>query len=92
MNKKLIEYVALEPSLKGSHYKILLLLSIRPCNQSFISSSLGIKKQNINKCFKELLDFGLIEVDRIEGRNKFYKVISDVSKINDLPLKGQLHF
>jgi predicted transcriptional regulator len=92
MNKKLMEYVALDPSLKGYHYKILLLLSLEPRTQSYISSSLGVRKQNINKHFKELVDLGLIEVDRIEGRNKFYRVISDVSKINELPLRGQLHF
>lgn len=83
MDKNFIEYIALEPSLKGSHYRILLILSVKPCNQSFIAKLLGIKKQNVNKCFKELLDFGLIEVDRIEGRNKFYKVISHVPKLSN---------
>ena len=47
------------------HYKVLLLLETKPMTQAQVSEILKIKKQNIK--------MGLLEVDRIEGRNQFLR-------------------
>ena len=38
-----------------------------------LSEILKIKKQNINKYVSDLKKMGLLEVDRIEGRNQFLR-------------------
>ena len=50
------------------HYKVLLLLETKQ-----VSEILKIKKQNINKYVSDLKKMGLLEVDRIEGRNQFLR-------------------
>ena len=55
------------------HYKVLLLLETKPMTQAQVSEILKIKKQNINKYVSDLKKMGLLEVDRIEGRNQFLR-------------------
>lgn len=62
------------------HYKILMLLAVSSMTQSQIADVLKVKKQNINKYVSELLKYGLLEVDRIEGKNKFIKATNTFPK------------
>lgn len=55
-------------------YRILFLLHIGSYTQVQMSSLLNVSKQNINRYIKELLNLQLIVVDRVEGRNKFFKL------------------
>ena len=55
------------------HYKVLLLLETKAMTQAQVSEILKIKKQNINKYVSDLKKMGLLEVDRIEGRNQFLR-------------------
>ena len=65
------------------HYKILLLLAVQPMTQAQIADFLQTKKQNINKYASELTKLGLLEVDRIEGKNKFLKAVNSFPKANE---------
>ncbi|MBQ1392432.1 MAG: MarR family transcriptional regulator, partial [Lachnospiraceae bacterium] len=51
--------------------------------QAQIADFLQIKKQNINKYVVELTKMGLLEVDRIEGRNKFLKAVNTFPKASE---------
>ncbi|MBQ5560273.1 MAG: helix-turn-helix transcriptional regulator, partial [Lachnospiraceae bacterium] len=53
--------------------KVLLLLETKAMTQAQVSEILKIKKQNINKYVSDLKKMGLLEVDRIEGRNQFLR-------------------
>lgn len=91
MTKSLTEYlghIALM-DLKAVEYKTLLLILDKPQTQMMICTKLGICKQNINKAFKTLEQYGLIEIDKVEGRNKFYKSITDLDKL-DRVMPGQM--
>ena len=65
------------------HYKVLLLLAVQTMTQAQIADFLQIKKQNINKYVVELTKMGLLEVDRIEGRNKFLKAVNSFPKVSE---------
>lgn len=85
-----LEYIALR-ELTTYHYKTLLILVDKPQTQSMISDVLGVKKQNLNKIMRELEQAGFVEVDRVEGRNKFYRAVLDLDRLqNTLP--GQVKF
>lgn len=62
------------------HYKILMLLTVQPMTQSQIADTLKVKRQNINRYVSELLKYGLLEVDKIEGKNKFIKATNTYPK------------
>jgi DNA-binding MarR family transcriptional regulator len=79
VDEKYMEYLACL-NLTSYHYKILLLLNVRPYNQAAIADILKSQRQNIFRSIKKLEAKGLIEVDRLEGRNKFYKVIRVFTK------------
>ncbi len=81
MNLEYLQHIALAELSSTYSYKILLLLLTKEYTQSQLCSILNIKKQNILKYVKELEHLNLIEVDRIEGRNKFYKAITDLEKL-----------
>ncbi|HBJ2623689.1 winged helix-turn-helix transcriptional regulator (plasmid) [Clostridium botulinum] len=81
MNLEYLQHIALAELSSTYSYKILLLLLTKEYTQSQLCSILNIKKQNILKYIKELEHLNLIEVDRIEGRNKFYKAITDLEKL-----------
>lgn len=80
-----------QQELTTYHYKTLLILFEKPQTQSMICEKLNIRKQNINKIIRKLEQGGFIELDRVEGRNKFYKVVTDIKQINNV-LPGQVKF
>ena len=91
MNKKEIEYLIYIATLdlNAYDYKVLLLLLERTYNQATLADVLRTKRQSIHKCVKELEAKNLIEVDRMEGRNKFYRIVTDLEKLNRM-IPGQL--
>lgn len=91
MNKKDAEYLKILAlmDLKTYHYKILLILNSEPQNQAQIAKILNIQKQNIYKYIKYLERLNLIEVDRVEGKNKFYRIISNSDHIKNV-IPGQI--
>lgn len=75
--------------ISGQAFKILLILTIKESTQSKVQEYLNIKdKAQVNKIFKELSYKGLIEVSKVEGRNKFYKAITDIKRLN-INIPGQ---
>lgn len=90
MNKKEFDYLQYISMLDLTtyHYKILLQLIVRTQNQTQLVETLNIQKQNVYKYIKELEALNLVEIDRIEGRNKFYKAVIDLEKIVTL-IPGQ---
>lgn len=81
MDEKYIKYIT---SLKLSSvqcYRILLTLTVEKYTQAQLCTLLDIRNQHIARYVKELEFLKLIEVDRIEGRNKFYKAVTDLEKI-----------
>ncbi|WP_224383533.1 MarR family transcriptional regulator [Clostridium perfringens] len=91
MENKYLEHIAVTEGLKTYHYKVLMLLITNRFTQSEVSNILEVKKQNINKIFKELLDMGLIENSETIGRNKYFKAVTDIKKINS-NIPGQIKF
>ena len=83
MDKNYMEYLA-KLDLITYHYKLLLLLNIKPYNQSQLADQLQIQKQNVHKYIKTLEAMGLIEVDRVEGRNKFYKAVTNMKVLHEV--------
>ncbi|MDE6425470.1 MAG: MarR family transcriptional regulator [Ruminococcus sp.] len=71
-----------------------MLLLIKSYTQSQLAERLGLKRQNVHRCVKELEEHGYILVDRVEGRNKFIKANTSVKDIHkaDEQVKGQLMF
>ena len=55
------------------HYKVLLLLAVQTMTQAQIADFLQTQKQNVNKYVSDLIKLNLLEVARIEGKNKFLK-------------------
>ena len=55
------------------HYKILMLLAVHEMTQTQIADFLQTQKQNVNKYVSDLIKLNLLEVARIEGKNKFMK-------------------
>lgn len=84
MNKTELRYLVYIATLDLNtfDYKILLLLLEKPYNQATLASILQTNRQSIYKCIKKLEEKQLIEVDRTEGRNKFYRLITDLEKLN----------
>lgn len=91
MNNKEIEYLfyIANMDLSAYQYKVLLLLMEKPYNQAALASTLKTKRQNIHKCVKELEELGLIEIDRQEGRNKYYRAVTAPEKLN-VTIPGQI--
>lgn len=90
MNKKELDYLFYIATLdlNAYDYKVLLLLMEKPYNQATLADTLRTKRQSIHKCVKELEAMHLIEVDRQEGRNKYYRVVMDVEKLKQM-IPGQ---
>ncbi|MDT8718234.1 helix-turn-helix transcriptional regulator [Clostridium sp. 19966] len=74
------EYIAALKDLTTYHYKIWMLLKGKSYSQSQISKILYVDPQRINRAMKDLLKRGIVSVDRIEGRNKFFR-LTDIDKI-----------
>ena len=97
MKKQYFEILAKSDFATTYHYKIvLLLLAKETLTQGQLAKELNIKRQNVNRYVKELLEHGYITVERIEGKNKFLKVVTSIKdiqhkKLNE-PINGQLKF
>ena len=79
MNKKEINYLIYISTLdlNSYEYKILLLLLDKPLTQTSLADKLSSSRQYINKCVKDLEVKELINVDREEGRHKFYRAVNN---------------
>lgn len=88
MERKYLSYIA-RLDLKAYEYKILLMLLEKPYTQMNISVEIGIARQNVNKYIASLKRQGLLEVDRVEGRNKYYRPVTDMKKLVDI-MPGQI--
>ncbi|MGG5460819.1 winged helix-turn-helix domain-containing protein [Clostridium sp. B9] len=88
MDKKYFEHIANIKELGKYHYKVLLLLISEDYTQSDIKNLLGLKKQNVNRVFRELEKLGLIEIKEIKGSNKYYRLV-DVKRLK-LNIIGQM--
>lgn len=84
------DYIELISSMDLSRYqyKILLALAIKKQTQSRLSKTLNIHNANLTKPIKGLLALHLIEVDRIEGRNKYYRLQPDIRLVKEI-FEGQ---
>lgn len=87
INNNLIKALAELKGLTTYHYKIILyLMSEKESTQVKVAESLGVKRQNINKNFKDLESLDIIQISRVEGKNIFWKLNSNPK----LQIKGQL--
>ncbi|WP_298127145.1 transcriptional regulator [uncultured Clostridium sp.] len=81
MRVEYIEYLT-NLEISGQAFRVLLALNIKEYTQSQIREKLNIQdKAQVNKLFKDLIYKGLIEVTKVEGRNKFYRAITDVKSL-----------
>lgn len=89
-----LELLATSNFATAYHYRVIMLLLTGSYTQSQLAEKLGLKRQNVHRCVKELEEHGYILVDRVEGRNKFIKANTSVKSIRiaDSQLKGQLKF
>lgn len=89
-----LELLATSNFTTAYHYRVLMLLLTGSYTQSQLAEKLGLKRQNVHRCVKELEEHGYILVDRVEGRNKFIKANTSVKSIRsaDSQLEGQLKF
>ena len=76
-----------------AQYRILLLLwQGTPKTTTQMAQIIGVHKQALTGLLRELEADGHIEVDRIEGRNKFYRACPNRLKQTDEEHEGQLSF
>ncbi|MDE5834594.1 MAG: MarR family transcriptional regulator [Ruminococcus sp.] len=97
MKKQYFEILAKSDFATTYHYKIvLLLLATGALTQAQLADELNMKRQNVNRYVKDLLEHGYVTVERIEGRNKFLKVVTSIKDIrstnSDEVISGQLEF
>lgn len=87
-----LELLATSEFVTAYHYRVLILLLTGVYTQSQLADKLQMKRQNVHRCIKDLESHGYIEVDRIEGRNKFLKATTSVKKIlqTTSDIQGQL--
>lgn len=88
MDKKYFEHIANIKELGKYHYRVLLLLITDNYTQSDIRKLLNLKKQNVNRVFRDLEKLGLIEIKEIKGSNKYYRLV-DVKRLK-LNIIGQM--
>ena len=75
MKTEYIDYLT-TLDISGQSFRILLALNIKEHTQTQIQEKLNIQdKAQVNKLFKDLSNRGLIEISKVEGRNKFYKAV-----------------
>lgn len=95
LSTEYLETLAMSNFTTAYHYRVLMLLLTQSYTQAQLADKLGIKRQNVHRCVKELEEHGYILVDRVEGRNKFLKANTSVSSIRatlNEQVKGQLTF
>lgn len=86
-----VEYIEYLTSLdiSGQAFRILLALNTREYTQFQIQEKLSIQdKAQVNKLFKDLSNRGLIEISKVEGRNKFYRAITNIKRLK-INIPGQ---
>lgn len=88
MKTEYIDYLT-TLDISGQSFRILLALNIKEHTQTQIQEKLNIQdKAQVNKLFKDLSNRGLIEISKVEGRNKFYKSVKDVKRLR-INIPGQ---
>lgn len=90
MNKKELDYLFFIASLElsANEYRVLLLLLTKSNNQAGLMELLRVKRQSVNITVKGLESKNLIEVERQEGRNKYYRPVTDLERLQTM-LPGQ---
>ena len=86
-----LELIATSNFATSYHYRVLLLLLTGSYTQSQLAEKLGLKRQNVHRCVKELEQYGYILIDRVEGRNKFIKANMSVSIIRAAFVNGKIN-
>ena len=61
--------------LTATDYKVLLLLLSDKMSQAEIARCLGKQSQNVNRSISNLKSYGIVEVDSVDGRSRYYKVV-----------------
>ena len=88
MKTEYIDYLT-TLDISGQSFRILLALNIKEHTQTQIQEKLNIQdKAQVNKLFKDLSNRGLIEISKVEGRNKFCKAVKDVKRLR-INIPGQ---
>jgi DNA-binding transcriptional ArsR family regulator len=78
MKAKYLEHVAALDLKSVYSYRILLLLHAKKTYTLVqLAELFDVPRQNMTKPIKELLDNNLIELDRQEGKNKFYRAVNE---------------
>lgn len=90
MKAEYIKYLS-TVNLSGLCFRVLMLLILQSYTQSSIAILLHTDRQAINKTFNKLKEYGLIELVRKEGKNEFYKAVTDTKKLNVI-IPGQTKF
>ncbi len=88
-----LELLATSNFTTAYHYRVLMLLIAGTYTQTQLAKKLNLKRQNVHRCIKELEEHGYILVDRIEGKNKFFKANTSVKSIRNIDsqvIEGQL--
>ena len=87
LSENYIELIA-NSDLTATGYKVLLMFISDSLTQAQVAERLGLHRQNVNRIITDLKGKGLIEIDRIEGRNHFFKAVTNVNNISR-HIKGQ---
>lgn len=70
-------------------YRILnLLLTKKTYTLTQLANILGVTIHTLYRPVRELEYHGLIEIEKIEGNNKFYKAMTNISRL-DVLIPGQ---
>lgn len=88
MDKKYCEHIA-KMDLRVTEYKMLLIAVGNTYTANQFALELGLSKSNMDKYIKSLKYKGLIELDRREGNNKFYRAVTDMKKLEQV-MQGQM--
>lgn len=92
MNTNILKILLTDKRITWTYMKVYLLISLEKIiMQSQICELLLIKKQNLNKIVKNLLQMRYIKVHYIEGRNKYFTTSNYINKIKSV-LCGQEQF
>lgn len=88
MDKRYYMHLA-HSNLTANEYKILLMLLTDSYTASQLVKEIGKMKNNTDRHIRKLKSLGLIELDRVEGGNKYYKAVCDMKKLMEV-MPGQL--
>lgn len=77
-------------NISGLCFRVLMLLVLENSTQGHVAKTLDKDRQAINKVFIELEKNGLVELMKIEGKNKFYRAITDIKRLKT-NIPGQMN-